>query len=316
MRILLLTIILSTIVYAQLPEENITPPLLPTGDEVAFSLRLYHNNTLITNSHARLALTDEQNERFDTLKYIPEDGNLTVQLIPGKYYMQILIDDLATPGKDYTYATEIRITKPTTDAIILFPVGSVRGTVYVDNQAVPFTSVLLYCTGMDKVVELTTDASGSFVADWLPIGECRITAATEANRGEATIAITKGGLPAATISLTERIMPRINWMAVIGALLVVAIFFILFRKKHKQAPAIEREQDIFTTLNNKEQAVVKFLRANNNKSTQATIKNETGIPKTSLIRIFQSLEAKKIITVEKIGKMKKIALTEWYLGSR
>jgi len=75
-----------------------------------------------------------------------------------------------------------------------------------------------------------------------------------------------------------------------------------------------RARDILKTLNERENQIAKFLIDNNNQSTQATLRNATGIPKTTLVRVFQSLEAKKVIAVEKIGKMKKITLTDWFLG--
>ena len=57
-----------------------------------------------------------------------------------------------------------------------------------------------------------------------------------------------------------------------------------------------------------------FLIDSKGHSTQAYIKNSLGIPKTSLVRIFETLEAKRIASVEMIGKMKKITLTDWFMG--
>ncbi|MDO8642963.1 MAG: hypothetical protein Q7R76_05300 [Candidatus Woesearchaeota archaeon] len=76
-----------------------------------------------------------------------------------------------------------------------------------------------------------------------------------------------------------------------------------------------RARDILQTLNPREKATVEFLVGQkNNQATQAQLRNNTSIPKTSLARVFQSLEHKKVITVEKIGKMKKVTLTPWFLG--
>ncbi len=76
-----------------------------------------------------------------------------------------------------------------------------------------------------------------------------------------------------------------------------------------------RARDIMKTLNDREGKIVEFLLSQDDrKSTQATIRNSTGIPKTSLARIFQSLENKRVIEIEKIGKLKKIRLTDWFLG--
>lgn len=76
-----------------------------------------------------------------------------------------------------------------------------------------------------------------------------------------------------------------------------------------------RARDIMKTLNEKEKRVVDFILTQEGyKSTQASVRNDTGIPKTSLVRIFASLEAKKVIKIDSIGKLKKIELTAWFLG--
>ncbi|MCX6707312.1 MAG: hypothetical protein NT001_04195 [Candidatus Woesearchaeota archaeon] len=76
-----------------------------------------------------------------------------------------------------------------------------------------------------------------------------------------------------------------------------------------------RARDIIKTLNEKEKRVVDFIITQEGyKSTQASIRNDTGIPKTSLVRVFASLEAKKVVKIESIGKLKKIELTSWFLG--
>ena len=76
-----------------------------------------------------------------------------------------------------------------------------------------------------------------------------------------------------------------------------------------------RARDIMKTLNEKEKRVVDFMLTQEGyRSTQASVRNDTGIPKTSLVRIFASLEAKKVIKIESIGKLKKIEFTSWFLG--
>lgn len=75
-----------------------------------------------------------------------------------------------------------------------------------------------------------------------------------------------------------------------------------------------RARDIMKTLNEREIKIVEFIMSNDNKSTQAGIRNATGIPKTSLSRTFLSLESKKVIKIETVGKLKKIELTDWFMG--
>ncbi len=84
------------------------------------------------------------------------------------------------------------------------------------------------------------------------------------------------------------------------------------------------KKDIMTALNANERKVVNYILdeqekhvASNGKPQgfylhQAKIVYGVGIPKTTLVRLLQSLEAKKIIEWEKSGKIKKVRLTEWF----
>lgn len=68
------------------------------------------------------------------------------------------------------------------------------------------------------------------------------------------------------------------------------------------------------TLNERETKIVDALVQNKFEASQSVLRHLTGIPKTSLSRSFSSLEAKKVLGVEKQGKMVKIKLTDWFLG--
>lgn len=85
-------------------------------------------------------------------------------------------------------------------------------------------------------------------------------------------------------------------------------------KKQEKEELNPRARDIIETLNEREKKIVTFMLKTKESTTQAKIRNSTGIPKTSLVRCFQSLESKKVIEIEKIGKMKRIKFTEWFMG--
>lgn len=92
--------------------------------------------------------------------------------------------------------------------------------------------------------------------------------------------------------------------------------------EEKSNPNIK--EDIMTALNPSERKVVSFILeeqdayVSKNGSPkgfylhQAKIVYGTGIAKTTLVRLLQSLEQKKIIGWEKSGKIKKVRLTEWF----
>ena len=81
------------------------------------------------------------------------------------------------------------------------------------------------------------------------------------------------------------------------------------------APAVSaRAQDILKTLSENEKKVAEHLLSSGNNSTQARMRNSLGMPKTSLARVLQMLERKRVVEVERIGKLKKVRLTDWFLG--
>ncbi|MFC1697073.1 helix-turn-helix transcriptional regulator, partial [Nanoarchaeota archaeon] len=76
----------------------------------------------------------------------------------------------------------------------------------------------------------------------------------------------------------------------------------------------KRAKDIMETLTDKEKEVVNFIIKSKGETTQAKVYHETGIAKSSLHRQVKSLENKKVIDVMKVGKVKKIKFTDWFLG--
>ncbi len=198
-----------------------------------------------------------------------------------------------------------------------------------------------------------TDKFGAFRTE-LPPGKCKISAAYRGDVGSVTVDARQGALSTATIKVGRRISTWLLILIplLIGVLGYILYRFIKrhvtrevakeikkeIHKEAKEKKAEEKEEakvqeepkkeaekegkeglnprarDIMKTLNERELQIVQYLLTNNHAGTQANLRNHTGIPKTSLVRSFQSLEDKKVLSVEKIGKMKKVKLTDWFLG--
>ncbi len=71
---------------------------------------------------------------------------------------------------------------------------------------------------------------------------------------------------------------------------------------------------ILQTLSEKEKMIVEYLISCDGTSSAATIRHACHIPRTSLLRIISGLERKKLVSVEKMGKMVKVTLTSLFLG--
>lgn len=88
-------------------------------------------------------------------------------------------------------------------------------------------------------------------------------------------------------------------------------------RKGSRTDLKKRREDIILTLSEKEQVIVKFLLEQKEyKTTQSKLRYGTGIPKTSLTRTVNSLEAKNIVLLNKIGNLVKIKLSPWFLKGR
>lgn len=316
----LLVLFILIIVPAFADDKFITPPPLPSASDVELSLELFDSlsDQKITNVHARVSIINENNEKFDTMKYV--EDFLELRIPPGMYHFDIFVDDISTEGKDYIYSSDFRFSASRAERIFLIPAGSLRGTVYRKDTAIPGADVIIYCSTTPK--HITTDFSGSFSQDWLTAGSCRVSASSDDLRGEVSAVIRKGELVDSIIMIDEPLSykKKNSYLLFIPIALFVAFLFLFFlfktlsKAKNTSQSENPRQEDILKTLNDRERNIVNFLLTNNNKSTQATIKNELGIPKTTLIRIFNSLQAKNIIHIEKVGKMKKITITNWFLN--
>jgi DNA-binding HxlR family transcriptional regulator len=71
---------------------------------------------------------------------------------------------------------------------------------------------------------------------------------------------------------------------------------------------------VMTTLTDREQSVLKALLKHGGKMTQAEIKHETGISKSSLSGILTSLERRKVITKNELGRTNIIELSDRFLS--
>ncbi len=306
------------------------PPEEPSKFSSFFELKDYSSKELIKDIHVYIAITNlDDNIGTSTLKYIDERGVLELMLGPGDYRLAFKVDDLKTSGKDYFFESDFEVSKDTNHTLFLFPVGSLRGFVYDGDRAVNGAELKFKCSaGYGEFNGVETDSFGSFSNEWLPVGLCRVSAEYNKKMGFKDVEIKKGELGDADIQLSKSIISKSYGGFLLLALIVAIILFYFYKTKRKekksekenlkenvtQVELSSRTKDVLNTLKEKEKEVVNFLLENDYHSTQARIRNNTGIPKTSLARLFVSLEAKNIINVEKIGKLKKIKLTDWFLG--
>jgi uncharacterized membrane protein len=75
-------------------------------------------------------------------------------------------------------------------------------------------------------------------------------------------------------------------------------------------------QKVIDTLSDKEKAIVGLLLRNGGSATQADIRYEIGIPKSSLTGIINALQRRKILKKREYGRTNIIELSEWFLSEK
>lgn len=240
----------------------------------------------------------------------------------------------------------------TNKSLYLTPVGALEGIVIDKSQnRISGAAMQFKCKSNGKIeYPKKTDEFGSFSVAAAPVGNCKITAAYQGKVGTEDVKIVQGELSNVVVNLDKSLVSSsTNLLYISVAIFILSALFVVFsyrylkykfqkqdsvaqpqhshRRQEEKALSAEKEKkvfeegqlnprarDIMKTLKDTESKVAEFLLNNNFAATQAKIRNATYIPKTTLARVLQSLEEKKVLKIDKIGKMKKIMLTEWFLG--
>ena len=121
-------------------------------------------------------------------------------------------------------------------------------------------------------------------------------------------------------------LPLIIALLVISVALIIAVLKLKRREeddgRHAEEPpakegGIEKTPEmarVMETLTDREQAIVKALLKHNGEMTQADLRYETEIPKSSLTGILRTLERRQIIRKKEWGRTNVIELSEWFLS--
>lgn len=300
-------------------KESIAPPPIPGAAEansLQLTLKDFITKELVGDIHVVVEIPDT----LRTIKYVDQSGILKLALEPSTYEIVLKADRLSTEGTDYYYRQSYELRQNLNETAFLMPVGSVRGVVSHRNASVPSASVKFDCPGgYGDREDIATDKYGSFSKEYLPVGHCRLLATDNSRVGEAFVDIRQGSISDVEIILNKNVKQNLSLAAILVVVSVIIILiithFLLIRKKPAEKTKTEshkRLDDIMKTLNHREKEIVELLQKQG-ELTQSRIIHQTAIPKTSIVRIFENLQAKNIIELKKFGKAKKARLTDWIL---
>jgi len=299
---------------------------------VEFSLKDINTNAHVKELFLEVSVKSVNSGEETRYTYFIHDEDLRVGVGAGTYEVVIRGDDLKTNGKDYYYAERIVVDSNVRKNAFMLPVGSLIGTVedvldnLIENASLKFECEKDYA-GINPI---STDQFGSFTNKFIPIGACKITAVHGERVGAQKITISQGELSDINITLNREIVSFGNKEAFVNVFVLIVIIggigsfvYHRFHKGKEEQPMVKekkesfkRANDVMNTLNERERKIVEFLLAHKYESPQAAMRHHTKIPKTSMVRILESLKRKKIVDVDEIGKFKKVKLTPWFLEKK
>ncbi len=331
--ILILVLILAQFVGAEdriFSSADIIPPNFPVekrdiGKGIIIILTDIETDNCLRDVHVKLELKNiESGERINTIRYFKE-CNISLNIPTGKWLLTLKADNLSTEGKDFYSDTSVEYLNDSHIKIVnvyMKPVGSVRGEV-IDNEGkiVVDARIKFECSAEYGVLDdIETDSYGSFRRDYLPEGRCRISALYNNKVGSVDVIIHKGKLTDVNIKL-EKTTTTTGFMDYILYILVVftvITFYAFFKKrkkgKKKEIKASHGMLSIMETLSNGQKRIVEELLKSGGKLSQVDICYKTGMPKASVSRYISTLESRKIIESTRIGRLKEVKLSEWFLS--
>jgi hypothetical protein len=300
--------------------------------ELLLEIRDIESGDLIRDAHIRVYM-DDGTQHAGTLRYVGEDGRMSLQLPAASWKITLKLDITSTPGKDYYSQFQVILAGDINMSAFMQPVGSLGGEVIdSEDRLVPGAELKFDCRGdYGELASIRSDQFGSFSAEWLPVGQCKVSALNGGMAGSHIVEISHGQMSSVTIMLETAVaspMEDYSWLllpitlAILG--LSVIITLVIFKKprgrlEQEAPPEIKPDrhmQDVLQALDENERRILESLMEKGGESLQNRMTREFGWPKSSMSRALGGLEARNLITTEKLGRIKRIRLSEWFLNGK
>jgi len=260
---------------------------------------------------------DEINDVIARISY--EDGMNRVVLVDKNIItfdsvdkeVEITLDDADTNSVDYYFNGLID-----TNGLVFTPVAQIRGSVYdaLDNL-LSNVDLEFDCNSLSNIdFPIKTDRFGGF-STYVPVGECNVFSTKGNYMGRSVFISERGEVIELKIVLDDKVDKggEYIWIFVVLLLIYLAYKFIPKKKKVVRKKEHRKLKAVLKTSNENEKKVLEYLISNGNKSTSSKIRHDLKIAKTTLSRILDRLEKKKILELEREGKLKKVKIADWLI---
>ncbi|MFA6036349.1 MAG: carboxypeptidase-like regulatory domain-containing protein, partial [Candidatus Micrarchaeia archaeon] len=184
------------------------PPSLPEGSGEQVVLDVIDAQTREAIVNATLVLeVGEGGAKKSYMLYTGEEGKVSLVMPAENVAVVGKINDPASEGSDYvSYSMELQ---GAGGELLMWPSGSVRGVVRAaSGELVPDATVGASCASDYGEKSARSDEAGAFQLQYLPVGNCKITAAKDAAVGSASVVVEKGRMGSASLQLGEKVLAQ------------------------------------------------------------------------------------------------------------
>jgi uncharacterized membrane protein len=256
----------------------------------------------------------------DFLRRSSKDGMVKLYLEKNEYIFIIKVNNPSTECGDYMSSKEmINLTSKSEKSVYMWPVGNVIGRVY-DNSGniVSGAEVQYSCPGkhINSKGKTITEFDGVYSFEYLPSGQCTISAAHSDDIGFVYVEISKGEILTQDIPIKQKTTDFFPiYISIVFLIFLIALGLIFYNisksPQKKKALQTKRQTDLMKTLDEHEIKIIEYL-IQYGKTKSYKVRGETNIPKTSFFRYLKKLERKNIIHMSKYGNRVSVELTAWF----
>lgn len=313
------------------------PPSIPQGDYVVIlntkdfsSGSSFSNDTL----HISVFKPDKTN---DVLSEKLINGSTFIYLNNGTYDLLFYLDDPTTEAVDYIGWKHMVVTSDINTNIALQRSGSLKVTIVSPDSSDPIVRInSIDCINSAySVIQLNPVLSellpNEFFVKYIPEGDCTLELEINGVRVTKQVSIEQGKITQLTLQAPNNQFNFDFTTVLMLAVIIIAVtsiaYFLLYKNKKEKLktdfkPEISSHEikktdgmaNVLNALDEKEASVSELLLKCGGKMKQSRIARELLLPKATLSRLVQSLEARNIVEVISYGRTNMVRLTKWFKG--
>lgn len=177
-----------------------------TYTDIHSTVKYITNNEIAPSQPMELVFVNvNTGTTINLTEYTDEEGRFDYRLSIGNWKLTVKLDNTSTQEIDYSAERSFLIEEnnpETNETIYLIPVGTIEGNV-VNPSGKLMSNADLTFNCKSYTTTSKTDQYGSFKQSLLPVGQCKVQAASDNFAGSSVVEVKHGGLSETTVHLNK-----------------------------------------------------------------------------------------------------------------